>query len=178
MANIVTSSASFGAYIANPLLAGMTIRGLSADSVFVEASQSNDNARRVLLTSGGTTLLINTARNGILTFRVARVSAELVIGPSYASQDVQAGNPFNAQTLGNAGLASMSTGDLVLYCGFLQQIGQATGSQITTYYDINGKTEITIFLNCGLIKCDPLRLSGTEVQIYEVQFAYSDFTRS
>jgi hypothetical protein len=178
VANIVTSAGSFGAYILNPLLAGMTIRGLAADSVFVEAVQSNDNARRVLLTSGGTTLLTNTARNGILTFRVARVSAELVVGPSYGSQNIQAANPFNAQTLGNVGLAFMTSGDLVLYCSYLQQIGQATGSQITTYYDINGITEITTFLNCGLIKCDPFKLSGSSVQVYEISFAYSDFIRS
>ena len=176
MANTVTSTGSFGAFILNPLLPpGMTIRGLEMDSVFVEASQANDNARRVLLTSGGTILLTNSVRNGTLTFRVARFSNTLAgsIAPAFGAAPGQQ-IPAPSLNYGN----TIYSGDLVLYCGLLQQLNQSTGSIISIYYDINGATEVVTFTGCGLRKCDPLKLSGTTVQIYEISFDYDGFIRS
>ena len=174
MANTVTSVGSFGAFIINPLLPpGMTIRGLQMDGVFVDASQSNDNARRVLLTSGGTILLTNAVRNGTLTFRVARISNSLA-SPLGISPTSSGAVITSAGTGGN----TIYSGDLVLYCGLLQQLNQSTGSIISVYYDINGTTEFVTFTGCGLKRCDPLRLSGVDVQIYEVSFDYEGFIRS
>jgi hypothetical protein len=173
VANIVTSIGSFGAFITNPSLPpGMTIRGLVGEGVFVEAAQANDNARRVLLTSGSTKLLTNTFRNGILTLRVSRVSHDLFGLPG--TNLPSAGNSLQ----GALQVLTLSSGDLVVYCGYLQQLGSPQGSMIACYYDLNGQTEIITFLECGLIKCDPFKLSASEVQVYDVSFAYKDFIRS
>lgn len=178
MANTITSAGSVGIYIINPLFpTGMSVRGLQGDGVFFEANQINDNARRILLTNGATTMLTNSARNGTLSFRVARVSKDLYNTPLSGSQSLQ--NVPSVQTISNSLIPGVqASGDLVLFAGYLQQTGQSTGSTIALYYDINGATEIVTFLNCGLKRCDPLKLSGSDVQIYEISFDYSDFLRT
>jgi hypothetical protein len=174
VANIVTSIGSFGAFITNPSLPpGMTIRGLVGDGVFIDAAQANDNARRVLLTSGSTKLLTNTFRNGILTLRVSRVSHDLFGIANFNTPSITG---ISIQGIGNT--IGFASGDLVVFCGYLQSLGAPAGSMIACYYDLNGQTEIITFLECGLIKCDPFKLSASEVQVYDVSFAYKDFIRS
>jgi hypothetical protein len=144
----VQSVGDFTASFTHPLINGgavTSLTGFKMEGDIVNTAQLMDNSKVIPLLNGDSITITNNNTSGTATFSACKLTGDT------------------------------TKGDVTAIASALQKIGDNVGGTLRLSFGMNGGTYSMTFVTCTVKTCPPLKVAGTDIPDYAVEFNYADF---